>query len=269
MHPVILARAAWRGVRFAVVLGAGVVLALGLALRRGPGAEAGRVRLARAWLAAVAGTLDLQLEVRGQPVRGGVLVVANHSSWLDALALGSVYGPGFVAKAEVAAWPVIGWLATRAGTLFLRRGTASSTAAVAEHMAWRLRRGQAVILFPEGTTRPGPWPGEFRARLFRAAVLVVAPVQPVALQYAAASGGPAPAAPFVGDQTFVAHLARLLLAPPIRVRVEILPCLRPGAGQDSRTLAMQAQLAVTLAVEAAQSACPGPSGCNRTVTIAT
>lgn len=204
-----------------------------------------RTAIGRRWLGAALWLLGVRLELSGTDRSGGVLVVANHISWLDILVLGSLYGPSFVAKAEVAGWPVLGWLAEQGGTLFLQRGNRDSTGHVMERMTWRLLRGRTVLFFPEGTTTDGSDVRRFRARLFRAAVHAARPVQPVALQYRCA-GGTAGPVPFLGEQGFVPNLWQLAGEKQIQAGVRRLDCLTPAAGD--RALARQAETVIRQAL---------------------
>src|SRR3546814_3526737 len=92
---------------------------------------------------------------------------------------------GFVAKREIAGWPLVGWLATRGETIFHQRGSQESLGGVLQVMLARLRSGHSVGVFPEGRTGHGDEVGPFHARIFLAAVEAGAPVQPVALRYGA------------------------------------------------------------------------------------
>ena len=112
-----------------------------------------------------------------------MLFVANHVSWVDICILHSQRMMGFVAKREIASWPLVGWLAARGQTIFHQRGNTESLGGVMQVMADRLREGKAVGVFPEGRTRGGHEVGPFHARIFQAAVETGVPVQPVALVY--------------------------------------------------------------------------------------
>lgn len=212
-------RAARRLAAVAAVIALGAILALALEVVRAlaPRAHGAALGLAlRVWSRAGLAAVGLRRRVEGVPAPGGVLVAANHVSWLDVLALGAEHGGGFVAKAEVARWPVLGALAARADTLFLRRGEPDSATAVAGSIAFRLRAGRSVVLFPEGTTTDGRGLAPFRHRLLRPAIQAQALVQPVTLAYAAECRAQAA---FVGDDAFLPHLLRLARMPRLEVVV--------------------------------------------------
>jgi lyso-ornithine lipid O-acyltransferase len=83
------------------------------------------------------------------------IMVSNHISWLDIIVLGRFLPAHFVAKSEILIWPVIGYLAKQAGTIFIRRGDKQQVKATAEEMLWLLKQNSTIIAFPEGTTDQG------------------------------------------------------------------------------------------------------------------
>jgi 1-acyl-sn-glycerol-3-phosphate acyltransferase len=215
----------------------------GLRLALGRRSGAARAAIVLAWNRAVCRILNLRIQVAGTADPDAGLLVSNHVSWLDIVALGAQRPCLFVAKEEVAGWPVLGVLARGIDTLFVRRGDPAQTAAVAEQMLWRLRRGQRVLLFPEGTTTPGERVLRFHSRLMKPAVLAGTRVQAVALRY----GGEARReAPFVGDDDFLPHLLRILRLDRIDLRAQYCPVL--PAGLDSAALAAAARRQVAEAI---------------------
>ncbi len=168
------------------------------------------------WLRGAARILNLRLQVAGAPSDAPALIVGNHVSWLDVIALGAQSPLTFVAKREVAAWPLLGVLARRGGTVFVDRERARGMTATIEQIARRLSAGERVVIFPEGTTTRGNSVLPFKAGLFEAAVRAGSPVQPVEIGYL---GKAAVAAPFVGDDHFLASLWRLLRLSEVPVRV--------------------------------------------------
>ena len=113
---------------------------------------------------------------------------------------------GCVAKSDVRAWPVIGLLAARGGTLFIDRDRLRRLPAPWPRSPTRLRDGQSVLVFPEGSTWCGRTQGRFYPASFQAAIDAGAPVRPVALRYRLADGSPTTAAAFVGDDTLIASV---------------------------------------------------------------
>lgn len=183
----------------------------------------------------VARTLKLRIRVRGREPGVPALWCANHVSWLDVIALGAIADVDFVSKAEVRGWPLIGWLARAAGTVFIRRG-AGEVGGISRVLAEKLKQGHSIVVFPEGTTSRGERVEKLHPRLFGAALASASPVQPVALRYLE-QGTLSERAPFVGEQTLLRHLLGVLKhGGGIDVEVRLLPQVIP-TGLDRRSLA--------------------------------
>ena len=147
--------------------------------------------------------------VRGEPVREGpVLFAINHVSWLDIFVLNCARPTTFVAKSEIRSWPLIGWLAAGADTIFIERGFRHAVHRVGLAMQKRFERHQAVGLFPEGTTSEGFELLPFYANLFEPAIQSRIKVQPVALRFHH-RGVRSSHAAFVGEQTLLANIWRV------------------------------------------------------------
>jgi len=207
-----------------------------------------RARLTRGWSRRLLRLCRVEVEhVGGVPALEHALVVANHVSWLDIFVINALDPCLFVAKAEIRSWPVMGWLAAGAGTVFIARGNRRELRHVFKGLVEVLQQGERVALFPEGTTglQGGVLP--FHANLFEAAIDAGVPVQPYALAYVDAGGGLHPSIEYVGDTTFVDSLLRILQGPPVKAR---LACLAPldSTGAHRRELALAAQEAVEAAV---------------------
>ncbi|UNO42463.1 lysophospholipid acyltransferase family protein [Streptomyces sp. MST-110588] len=176
--------------------------------------------------------------------RPGTLVVANHISWLDVLALLAVEPVTVLAKREVAGWPVVGAMAVRAGTCFIDRAGPHQLPHAVREVAALLSSGRSVMAFPQATTWCSASHGTFRRATFQAAVDAGAPVRPVTLSYEQ-RGLPTTVAGFLGDETFVSSLRRVAAARELTVRVTVHPPLWPLPGvHDRRTLAALSQEAV-------------------------
>ncbi|NND43972.1 MAG: 1-acyl-sn-glycerol-3-phosphate acyltransferase [Xanthomonadales bacterium] len=198
-----------------------------------------------AWAAALCRSFGIRVVTRGTVQPPPVLVVANHISWIDITALYSKAQTGFVSKAEVGRWPVIGFLARLAGTVFHERGSHDSAGTVTGVMVARLNAGGRVAIFPEGGIRPGEGVKVFHARLFRAAVEAACPVQPVMIRYLR-NGELDPDMTFRGDESFAMNFLRLLGRPGCTCELVFLEPL-PAAGRPRRELAAAAQAAVAQA----------------------
>ncbi len=199
------------------------LLSVGLAypLMR-PAARAWLNRRWSRWLMAACG---LKVAFKGEPrLEGPVLLVANHVSWIDIFVLNSARATSFVAKSEIRAWPVIGWLVAGAGTLFIERGQRHAVHAMGESMQARFKQGDAVGLFPEGTTSEGFELLPFHASLFEPARSAAVEIQPVALRFLQ-HGKRSGYAAFVGEESLVANLWRVLGVTGLAVEVVFLPPL--------------------------------------------
>jgi 1-acyl-sn-glycerol-3-phosphate acyltransferase len=184
----------------------------------------------------------------------GVLVVANHLSWIDVVAFGAAEPVRMLSKQEVADWPLLGGLARRCGTLFVdRRGLHGLPTVVAE-TAGALRAGAVVGVFPEGTTWCGSASGPFRRAAFQAALDAGVPVRPVRITLELPGGRPTTAGAFVGDETLWDSVGRVLRLPGLVCELTLLPALAPVG--DRRTLARRAELAVSGTVPSVTTAAP-------------
>jgi len=186
--------------------------------------------MVRWWSAMMLRIFGFRVVKRGEPLPGAALLVANHVTWLDIELIHSQRMACFVAKSEIARWPLVGWLASRAGTIYHERGSQSSLARVAEVMVERLRAGMAVAVFPEGGTGPGDHVRTFHARIFQAALDADVPAQPVALKFTR-DGVLTTAPAFRGKESFLANFLRVLGEPTTTAEVmflEPIPVARDG-----------------------------------------
>jgi 1-acyl-sn-glycerol-3-phosphate acyltransferase len=209
-----------------------VLLALPLALLvAGPLAGSGRKdALIRWWSGRLVRIFGFRIERFGTPLPGAVLYVANHISWLDIVLMLSQRAVSFVAKSEIDRWPLVGWLAACAGTIFHRRGNTASLNLVMARVVERLRAGSPVGVFPEGGSGHGQRVGTFHARICQTALDAEVPVQPVALRYGD-GGRQDPRVPFAGER-FLPNVLRLLGGPPMAAEVHFLEAV--DATPDAR-----------------------------------
>ncbi|MFC4278932.1 lysophospholipid acyltransferase family protein [Achromobacter aloeverae] len=186
---------------------------------------AGRALLNRTWSRCLMRTCGIRLMVRGTPrLHEAVLLVANHVSWIDIFVINAVRPTAFVAKAEIRRWPVVGWLVAGAGTLFIQRGQRHAVQTVGAAMQRRFARKEAVGLFPEGTTTEGYDLLPFHASLFEPARQANVTIQPLALRFLR-NGQRDHFAAFVGEESLVANLWRVLGTRGLAVEVVYLPPL--------------------------------------------
>lgn len=209
-------------------------------------ADQGAVRLANrlAWL------FGIHVKVTGETPTGPVLIAANHISWLDIPVLHSACAMGFVGKAEIESWPVFRSIARVGGTIFHQRGNHDSAAGVSALMAQRLREGRAVAIFPEGGIQPGSPIRVFHARMFRPAVDVGCPVQPVMIRYMR-DGLIDKDVPFRVGESMLMNLCRQLARPKSIGELHFLPVIS-AVDQPRRALADGARAAVISSYESNQ-----------------
>ncbi len=197
------------------------------------------------WARGMLAVLGIGLEVHGEPVAGGpALLVSNHISWLDILVVHAGRYCRFVSKADVHHWPLIGPLATGAGTLYIERASRRDAMRVVHHMADALRAGDVLAVFPEGTTSDGRDLLPFHGNLLQAAIHAEVPVQPLALRFIdAATREPSFSPCYIGDDTLVGSLWRTLTGPRILAVVRY-GAPQPCAGRDRRAWAADLHAAV-------------------------
>jgi 1-acyl-sn-glycerol-3-phosphate acyltransferase len=202
------------------------------------------------WVGWVAG---VRIRTLGTPLKRNVLFVSNHTSWLDIMILAGATGTAFVAKEEVARWPVAGWLARLNRTVFIARAQRSAVKGQADALRNALASGRPVALFPEGTTDGGHDILPFRASLF-AALFPPLPrlrVQPVAIRFAPEARDIA-----WGDEEGSKDNAVRILSRRGRIPVTLhfLSQLDPGAAGDRKVLAERARAEVVAALARHDSA---------------
>ena len=162
----------------------------------------------------------------------GRMIVANHISWLDIFVINAIAPSCFIAKSDIAAWPLIGTLVGRVGTLFLERGKRHAVHDMIQKAQARLREGRRIAVFPEGTTSDGLRLLPFHGNLIEAAVQTPTGVVPIGLRYQDSRGmtqsGDGGAMNFEGDMTFVASVMRILRGRDVIALVLPLAELRPA-----------------------------------------
>lgn len=202
------------------------------------------------WTGVLLEILNIRLVVRGEPLEGARLTVANHVSWLDIPLIGACEPTRFLSKSEIANWPIAGWLANACGTFYIRRGKGGARPLL-DKLVPHLRRGGSIVVFPEGTTGDGHEVLPFYSRLFAAATESGSPVQPLAIRYGRAADG-SNVAPFVGDDDLVSHILRLLKTPELVAEVTYCAPIYPR-GLDRDQVCQAAYLAIAAVVVPAQT----------------
>lgn len=208
-----------------------------------------RNRIVRGWSRVLLAICGVRLRIGGAPLdaeiartgigRGGAgrLVLANHISWIDVFAILACVPGRFVAKAEIGRWPLVGWLVTLVGTLYIERGRRHAVAAINHRVRDKLAAGETVAVFPEGTTTDGDKLLAFHSNLVAPAIDAGGEVWPVALRYTE-RGERSTATAFVGDMALVNSLWNTLAARGLEVEVAFLaPVHARGLGNRHRIAA--------------------------------
>jgi 1-acyl-sn-glycerol-3-phosphate acyltransferase len=226
--------------------------------------EPARQRIKARWSRQMLRALGVRLVPHGTPPIGGLLV-SNHVSWLDILAINALAPANLVSKDDVRHWPVIGWLSAQAGTLFIERGSRLAAQRTREHLVGELRGGGRVGVFPEGTTSCGDHVLPFHGALFQSAIDAGAPVAPVMLRYTDASGQPTMVAAYVGEISFWESVRTIVASDGLTVRVMFLSALDSTAS-DRRHLAHHSHQLIAHALAAAITPShPAPLGAHKAV----
>lgn len=221
----------------------------------------------RLWHRMVTRLLGLRIHVHGELSRQRpLLIAANHVSWTDIMVLGATADVHFIAKAEVAGWPLFGWLAKLQRTVFIDRARPRSAGEQAGAIAARLENGEPMVLFAEGTTSDGNRLLPFKTSLFAAGQMALGSdgggaVQPVAIVYTRQHGMMMTRRQrmkfsWIGDQTLVPHLLALLAGSSADVELHFGEEIAFGPGINRKQVANEAERRVSeMMVKALRAPC--------------
>jgi len=209
-------------------------------------------RLLRTWHGVAARMIGLRVRVFGRPAEGRPLMLAcNHVSWLDIVTLGSVADVSFIAKSEVAGWPVFGWFSKMQRSVHIERDRRGRSGEQAGEIAQRLADGDIMLLFAEGTTGDGNMVLPFKTTLFGAASMMLSAsphdrlwIQPVAVAYTRLHGLPMgrrhrPLVSWIGDQDMVPHLLGVLRESAVDVEVHFGEPVAFDGGSNRKQVARE------------------------------
>lgn len=216
------------------------------------------------WCRICNAALGLRVRTRGQPCAGArVLYAINHVSYLDIPVLSSAIPATFVARADMAAWPLFGTIARVTRTIFVDRSGPRAMDQRAEIVA-RLAGGEDLILFPEGTSTDGSGVAPFKSALFgivgQDAAMADVVVQPVSVAYVRYADGTPLVGPLAdlyswyGDMTLIPHLWQVLGLRGADVEVRFHEPLRAAEIGDRKDLARRSHAAVAAGVAASHAA---------------
>jgi 1-acyl-sn-glycerol-3-phosphate acyltransferase len=171
-------------------------------------------------------SLNIELVIKGSPTSEPALWVCNHISWLDILLLAGNNCVDFMAKSEVADWPIIGSIVRRTGTLFIDRDNKFKAYKALPELQQRLESGKSVLIFPEGTTSTGEFCLPFKPMFYQAAIRSNMLIQPVSLKYEHIDGSPCTDIAFIGDDEFSVSFKHILSKPQIVAHITYLPAIK-------------------------------------------
>lgn len=203
-----------------------------------------RAWILRGWARGVARALHLHIEVRGTPPRRPFFLVCNHLSYLDIVTLASQIGGIFVAKAELATWPALGFLSRAMGTIFIDRSSKRDALRTLARIGHTMDAGGGVVIFPEGTSSAGDEVMPFKPALLEWAAREAFPVTVASLTYATDPPDPPAylAVCWWGDMTFTPHLTAMASLRRIRATITFQPASIQD--RDRRSLAGKLRAAV-------------------------
>jgi 1-acyl-sn-glycerol-3-phosphate acyltransferase len=204
----------------------------------------GRALVAGWWCRVVVLLVGVRVIHNGPGVAPGELVISNHVSWLDVFGINKLRSVHFVAKSEVRAWPLLGLIAQRSGTIFIERGRRHAVHEVIRIMADKLRNGEACAFFPEGTTTLGDQLLPFHANLIQAAFEAQQPVRPIVVRYLR-YGEPTTLAAYVGDQTLMSSMWQILGSTGLELELNVLEALAPKHFETRHALSTRARELIT------------------------
>ena len=190
-------------------------------VRRSQRAHARAVWL-HGWCRFACGVLGIRIRTHGSMPSSGLLV-SNHLSYLDIIVLSSIRPCVFVAKRDVARWPLFGWLAHAAGTIFVDRERKFSSPNAVNGIRDAITSGSVVVLFPEGTSSDGSTVLPFKSALLESAAQLRSPIAAASIGYALDDGSVGEEVCYWRDMTLVPHLLNLLCKREIRANYSFSP----------------------------------------------
>ena len=205
-----------------------------------------RERLKSSWAIALLASLGVEVEADLRHALPGALLVANHVSWIDIYVINAALPAAFVSKEEVRHWPLIGWLAAKNDTVFLRRGSRGHARIINQEIAGLLEKGRYIAVFPEGTTTDGTHLLHFHAALIQPALAAGRPVLPIGISYWEPNGQRSLAPRYDGTISLGECTRAILGRKRLIARLVTTPvCGRNG--EDRRQVAAMAREAIALA----------------------
>ncbi len=225
----------------------------------------------KVWHRLIVRTLGLRIHVKGAlSMKRPLLVASNHVSWTDIMVLGSFADVTFIARADMEGWPLIGWLSKLQRTVFIERERKRTAGDQASEIAGRMAKGDAMVLFAEGSTGDGNTILPFKSTLFGAASMAIAEgaadqvfIQPLAIAYTRVHGVPLgrrhrSIAAWIGDQDLMPHLKVLMAEGALDVEVHFGEPIAFSKGSNRKETSRLMESQVRAMMQAAL-ADPAPS----------
>lgn len=207
------------------------------------------------WSRRLLSIFNIQFRVKGVELlpKTSYLLASNHISWLDIHAINAFQPIRFVAKSEVASWPVFGWMAKQLRTVFIRRDSARHARQVVSQVA-EILKVESICIFPEGTSTIGDDVLVFKPNLFESAAVANVHVYPLAIQYLSSITGKRSYSPaFIGEMGLLESMAKVVQNRHLIVELCVLPHLAitaNGAMPDRKDLAQYSQEAISHLLQA-------------------
>jgi len=204
-----------------------------------------RMYLVQHWAKTLLTILRIKVIVEGDEQvlhsQAGYLMVANHISWLDIHVINSLHPITFVAKSDVAQWPIFGWIAKQIGTIFIKRSQLSDLKRVIQMIKSKIKQHQAICIFPEGTSSDGRQVLEFRSNLFEVVAQTPHQIIPLAIQYQE-GGKYSERAAFIGDMGLIDSIKQVMKSNSLVAYVYLAPPI--NADKSRQELALQSREAI-------------------------
>jgi 1-acyl-sn-glycerol-3-phosphate acyltransferase len=199
----------------------------------------------RRWSRTLLSILAVSVRERNAPkeLPDRCMLVLNHISWVDIFVVDARFPATFIAKSEIRNWPMVGWLSTLVGTLYIERGKRSEVRRARQIITAEIQRGTLIAVFPEGITTFGRSLERFHSALFQPAIDAGATLQPVALRYLDSAGRHTDAAGYVGDTSLLETIWTIVSTRHMVAEFNLLAPISVRS-QTRRSLAEKAEIAI-------------------------
>lgn len=170
------------------------------------------------WTRRASNIVGLKITLHGRPPDTAALITANHISFLDILVISTTTPAGFLSKEALRFWPILGYISSRSGTVYIKRGKRNVLYKTLQALCDILQSDRSLVIFPEGTTTLGERINKFHTGLFQAAINTNSPVQPVALRYFR-HGKLDRIAAYIDQDNFLITLIKIIAQPKTEVQL--------------------------------------------------